>query len=279
MNFEDLLARLMAMAAEQLRLPQEYAWAPAGATIVALLAGLLLLVRGARWAPGFTALAFLGLGGVGGYYLTPVLGTPQLATIGVVGVAAALLGVGLFRFWQALALSACLMCIGMSVYFARVLAPEVDAWMEPAPANVVDIQLPQAGSVVGEQRETATAKLASLWSHLSAHVPHFQVTFWSLIASTGLAGLIFGLLLPRASRALWGTSIGTVLFGTAAAMLLKKFAPDALAWLQANPNWGWGVVAAIWLGGFLHNYRDTRRRRRSGDAGDDVPVGADAARA
>ena len=270
MNMEDLLGRLFELVTAQVRLPAEYAWAPLGAAFALVVGGLLFLIRGAKWAPGFTAVAFLGLGGVGGYYLTPLIGTPLAVTVALTAVVSALIGIGFFRFWQAAALAGCLMCAGFGVYFARVLTPEVNAWLEPEPADVVAIQLPDAGTVVGEARDTALTKVSSLWSHLSATVPNFQLSFWSVICSTGLAGLIFGLLLPRASRALWATSIGTVLLGVGSVFVLKQYSPDSLTWLKSNTTWAWGVVGVIWLTGFLYNFTSVRRRKAPTDASADA---------
>jgi hypothetical protein len=63
MALEELLVALFETMTDQLRLPEGYEWAPLAGLCTATGFGLLLLLRGARWAPGLAALTFLGIGG------------------------------------------------------------------------------------------------------------------------------------------------------------------------------------------------------------------------
>ena len=200
MTLEELFFALFATLTEHLKLPDGYGWAPVTGLSLVTALGLVLLVRGARWAPGLAALTFLGVGGLVGTFLATAVGTPFWPTVGVLGVVGFVLGIVLFRFWQAALLAACFAIAGLSVYYGRALTPEVQNWVS-ASAEPGFVTLQPAGTVVGENQASAMAELSSLWTHLSQHVPHFTLTVWALVLSTGLAGLIFGLLLPRASRA------------------------------------------------------------------------------
>ena len=131
------------------------------------------------------------------------------------------------------------------------------------------ITLPVAGTVVGENSQTAMAEVRSLLDHLNKTVPSFQATATTLVLVTGLAGLVFGLLLPRASRALWAASIGTVLFGVGLTGLLKQFAPDALDWLLADKMRAWGIVGAIWVISLAVNLVTCRSRKSAKKKSDD----------
>jgi hypothetical protein len=263
MTLDELLLALFQAATEHLKLPEGYGWASFAGLILVTAFGLLLLVRGAKWAPAFGALTFLGLGVFVGAFLARAIGTPMWITSGLTGVVGCVLGLVLFRFWQALLLGMCFVIAGLSVYSVRSLHVEMENWMSLPPG--ADITLPAAGSVVGEHQLTATQKLSSLWTHLSENVPHFTLTFWALVVSTGLAGLVFGLLLPRISRALWAASLGTLFFGIGVTILLRELAPSALDWLGTHHALSWSIVAALWLLSLAHNLVSCRRRKPAAD--------------
>ena len=255
----ELLFALFETFTEHIKLPEGYGWAPIAGLSAATGFGLLLLLRGARWAPGLAAVTFLAIGGLGGSFLVRAIGTPFWPTVGVAGVLGFVLGLVMFRFWQALLLATCCIIAGLSVYFVRSLHPEVANWHASLAESGL-VTLPPAGTIAGDNRPSALAELNSLWQHLDANVPSFATTSLVLVLSTGLAGLIFGLLLPRASRALWATSLGTLTFGVGATALLKQFAPDALDWLLADNLRAWVIVGIIWLLSLGLNLATCRRK-------------------
>jgi len=260
MTPEELLFAIFKATIEHLKLPDGYGWAPLAGTGIVIGFGLVLLARGAKWAPGLAALSFLAIGGLIGSFLARAIGTPFWPTVGIVGVLGFVLALVMFRLWQAILLASCFAIAGLSVYYVRGLYIEIDRWNSLAP-EATEITLPTAGTVVGENRLTAMQGLSSLWTHLSQNVDGFQTTFWILVLSTGLAGLIFGLLLPRASRALWAASLGTMFFGIGTTALLMRFAPNILDWLQANHAWAWTIVGIVWLLSLAYNFKTCRRRK------------------
>ena len=167
-----LLFALFETMTEHLRLPEGYQWAAWAATGLVTAFGLLLLIRGAKWARGLAALAFLGIGGVAGSFLAHAIGTPWWPTVGVVGAVGFVLGLMLFRFWQAVLLASCFVIAGLSVYYVRGLYIEIDRWNSLAP-QATEITLPMAGTVVGDNRPTAMQGLSSLWTHLSQNMDGF----------------------------------------------------------------------------------------------------------
>ena len=260
MTPEQLLVALFETVTEQVKLPEGYEWAPLGALGALTLFGLVLLLRGAKWAPGLAALTFFGLGGWAGAFLAKAIGIPIWPAVAVVGLLGGVLAVVTFRFWQALLLSACCMIAGLSVYFVQSLHPEVANWR--AGLNDAGLpQLPPAGTVVADAGPTVAATLGSLWAHLAQTVPNFTATFWTLVLATGLVGLIVGLWLPRVSRALWAASLGTVSFGIGCTFLVKHFAPGVYDWLLAGNARAWGIVGVVWLASFLLNLLGCRRSR------------------
>lgn len=262
MTPEEIIVALFRTLTDHLRLPEGYAWAPMAITAAVAVFGLLLMIRGARWAPAMGALAFLAVGGGIGSFLAQAIGTPLWPTVGVTGVVGFILGLTLFRFWQALLLATCFVVAGLSIYYVRSLTPEVENWLSATPQTGM-ITLPQAGSVVGDARISGWADVQSLYTHLDQNVPDFAQTFWMLTLVTGVAGLIFGLLLPNASRSLWAATMGTLFFGIGLTAGLNHFAPEALEWLKSNHQAAWGLVGLIWIFSMAVNLITCRKKKAS----------------
>jgi hypothetical protein len=271
MTPEELLFALFATVTEHIKLPAGYEWAPLAGLCVATAFGLLMLVRGARWAPGLAAFTFLGIGGAAGSFLAQAIGTPFWVTVVVVAVVGFVLGLALFRLWQAVLLSACFIIAGFSVYYVRVLTPEVQNWVS-ASSEPGFVTLQPAGTVVGDNRPSALTELNSLWRHLDASIPDFSTTSLVLVLSTGLAGLIFGLVLPRVSRALWAASLGMLIFGIGATALLKQFAPGVLEWLLADNLRAWSVVGAVWALSLVLNLLTCRKKTEKNEREEKAPA-------
>jgi hypothetical protein len=261
MSLDQIIQGALTTLQSHVQLPFDAAWVPTVSAAVVAAGGLLMMMRGARWAPALAAVAFLGVGGFGGWNLAGQISTPPPLTAAVAGVLAAFIGVGFFRLWQAGLLAAVLMVAGISAYFARDLRPQVQAWVDAAPASET-IELPAAGTVVGETAATWQSRAGDLWNHLSASVPGFQTTFYGILAGTGLIGLIFGIAFPRVSRSLWASSIGVALGLLGTGGLLQQHAPAALDWARTNGSIAWAGVGVIWLTSVLYNYRTLPRRGR-----------------
>lgn len=260
MTTEELLAALWRALAGHLQLPPGYEWAPTAGLVATALFGLLLMTRGARWAPALAGVTFCALGAGGGALLARVLGTPTAPTAVVAAVATLAIGLLAFRLWQALLLAACFATLGIGVYYVRELTPHVRSWLDGG-LEGGEIALPPAGSVTANHSSAAT-ELSSLWAHLAQNVDHFTTTFVGLALLTAAAGLVFGLLLPKASRALWSATLGTILLGVGIAGLLEHHAPQTLAWLTENNAWAWSIVACIWVVSVVYNLLSVRTPRR-----------------
>ncbi len=265
MTPEEVIIALFKTLTEHLKMPEGFEWAPLAGFGLATAFGLMLLLRGAKWAPALAAVTFLGIGGCVGSFLTQAIGTPLWPSVAIVGALGFVLGLVMFRFWQAILLATCFMIAGLSVYYVRVLTPEVQNWVSAGPQAGM-ITLREAGTVVGENQSTALAEFKNLWSHLDRNVPDFSTTTWILLLTTGLAGLIFGLLLPGVSRALWAASLGTLFFGIGVTAGLSHFAPSTLDWLKSNHGWAWGIVGVIWLFSLGLNLANCRRKKPDKDA-------------
>lgn len=264
MTPEEILVALFRTFTEHLRLPAGFTWVPLAITASITIFGLLLLLRGAKWAPALGALAFLAIGGGIGSFLAQAVGTPLWPTVGVVGLVGFILGLILFRIWQALLLSLCFVAAGLSVYYVRVLTPEVENWLSATPQAGL-VTLPQAGSVVGDQAAGGWSQVQGLYQHLDQNIADFTQTFWALTLVTALAGLIFGLLLPNASRSLWAATLGTLFFGIGLTSILNSVAPQALEWLKTNHGAAWGIVGLIWLFSMTINLLTCRGKKNPRD--------------
>ncbi len=282
MNNADLLLGFFKTMMTQLRIPEELSWLPVAGAFVAVLGGLVTILRGARWARGSYAFGFLLAGGVGGWFLGQANGYEPILSAGIVGVVAAVLGFALFRLWQAALLAGIAMTVAVGFYTVGYLTPEIQAWTEGPPADDIVFSLEAAAPAVAAATETVDwrTRLAGvgveargLWDHLNANVPNFQATLFSVLGSSGLVGLVFGLLWPRASRALWVATGGTMAVGMGMAGLLQHYSPSTLEWLTANPQAGWVIVGTLWLGAFLYSMM-TGKPKKKASAEDPLPAAA-----
>ncbi len=270
MSTTDTLMGLWAAFSKQIVLPAEYAWAPSAGLAVLTLLGLIMLARGAQWAPGLAGMLFGVLFGGVGTALAGKVGLPPVPTGLVAGVVGLGAGFMLFKLLQALIMSACLAVLAVGVYYARVLTPEVHNWLSRG-VQGAELTLPAAGTVVGDGPHWSV-ELNSLWTHLTGAVPQFQMTLFGLIAVLGLAGFVLGWLLPALSRALWAATLGTTLVGIGVFGLLGQYAGSTFESLRANPNAVLGALGGLWLLAFGWNLFCTRRRKPRAAAEDDAGV-------
>lgn len=238
--------------------PSGQAWVPYAGVAGVTLFGLVLMLRGARLAPLLAACLFLGAGAIGGSYAAAGFGLPLWPTMGAAGVIGFILGLAMFRFWLATLVGVCFAGAGLGVYGAQVLAPHILNYQSQGLGPQVTI--PEPGSPLAVQG-TSPEELGKLWTHLSATVPNFQPSFFAIGIATLLAGFIFGMLLPTASRALFAATAGTFLVGCGVTAGLQSFAPAGLAWLQSNTGLSWSAVGVAWFAALIYNMVTCRTKR------------------
>lgn len=259
MSPEQLLSAFLATWQDHVKLPEQWAWAAVGVPALLALGGLMMMIRGARWAPGILGTAFL-IGGlaVGRAFSQSLTNLPPIATVGLSGLLALVIGVWMFRLWQAVMLGTVTASAGLLVYYARELTPAVSQWL----GDGQNITLRPAGSVVGAEQPARSmlTEAQSLWTHLATNVSGFEFNFWTVVAVAGVAGLAFGWLLPRTSRALWAATLGTIGCGIGTTGVMQKLAPEAMNWMLAHNTAAWATVLGAWAVSFAINYASVRPR-------------------
>ena len=244
-------------------IPPEAAWIPTLMLAVTAFLGVMFMVKGARLAPALSAIVFALVGGVMGTFLPGLLGTPLWPTVFVSGAAGLVLGLLLFKVWLAVLVGVCLASAGLSVYSGRVLREPLSEYL----AAGLDTQqqlvtLPAAvdGSV---EAPSPGEELGRLWSYLAENVESFETSFFAIVISTGLAGLIFGLALPRAARSFVAATLGTGLLLLAAGAFTRTYWPAGVDLLN---QWGLLTAGVLWCAALVYNIADQRpaRPRKNG---------------
>lgn len=257
MSPEQILSALLATWHDHVKLPEQWAWATLGIPAVVALGGFTMMWRGARWAPGVMGIAFAGLGLLGGHQASVTWQLPLGPALGGGALIGLIAGVWMFRFWQALLLGIGAASAGVCVYYVRDLTPAVSQWL----GDGHEITLRPAGTVVGAEVGTSfRTEVASLWQHLTAAVPSFEFNIYTIIIAAGVAGIFFGWMLPRASRALWASTVGTICAGVGVTAIMQKVAPEQLQVLLNNNTVAWAVVGSAWAVSFALNYAAVRPR-------------------
>lgn len=238
--------------------PTNLLWVPwAGCAFSAVL-GLVLMLRGAKLAPKLLALSLALLGGIAGSHLAKQFNLPFWAIVGSTAIVGLVLGFALFRFLLAGFLAACAVLGSLTAYGVNVLNVPLSQYGKSLTSDgMVKLSPADAGPV------TPWTELGNVWTYLSTHadVPNFQQSFWAIVISTGVAGLMFGLLLPRAARALWAATAGVLFLGVGGYAALDRLAPQALDPLLQNPMLAWGIVGGVWLVSLVINLRSLREKK------------------
>jgi hypothetical protein len=228
-------------------------WMPLAAASVIAIIGLVFMVKGARLAPILAALIFAGLGALFGPLLSNWFGTPLWPSVAGAGAAGLLLGIVLFRLWLALLVGACLTLAALAVYGGQTLREPLNGYLSAGLDREKQlVTLPDAGSPLAPSTDWQK-EAAGLWSYLGQNVPNFQNSVWAIMASAGLAGLIFGLLMPKLARAFWAASLGTALLAAAVSAVIHLRWPAATPWLQRD---GLIVAAVLWAISLAYNWAD-----------------------
>lgn len=244
-------------------IPTDIAWLPTAGGLGTIVFGLILMLKGARLAPFLAAVAVAVIGGLGASFLALQLGTQPWPTITVGAVVGLVVGILFFRMLLAGLLALCAAVAGVAIYSGTVLRQPLVEFARP---EVTQIELRPAGSTP-EQFDWQ-----SLWTYLQENVPNFQTSFAAVVLATAIAGGLMGIFMPKASRALFAASAGTLVTAGAAYGLMAQYWPEGPAVLG---QWMYAIVAIIWCASLLYNLSDIRGPKPArGGAVDAAPAPA-----
>ena len=194
MTINDLPGMLLQTVQDHI--PTGAAWVPLAVLAGIAGAGLILMTRGARLAPGLTAVAIAFGGGALGAMLVPLVNTPFWPTVAIASTLGLVFGIVLFRLWLAILVAGCLVVASLGVYANQTLRDPLNTYLSRGlDVQNQEITLRPAGEVVAA-RSTAQTELAGLWDYLSDTVPAFKSSVFVILTAAAVAGLIFALLLP-----------------------------------------------------------------------------------
>jgi hypothetical protein len=236
-----------------LHITPEAAWAALAILGAVALVGLVFMVKGAKLAPGLAAVTTAAGGGVVGTMLPAAVATPFWPTVAVCAAVGLVLGFLLFRVLLAALVGACFALVGICVYGGQVLIQPLNAYeargFDPQ-QQLVRLQPAAPESVAAAHWQ---AEIGGRWQYLSETVPNFQVSVFAIVASTLVAGMVFGLLLPKLARAVWAASLGTGM------VFLATYVAVSLQWpehLGVLAQWGPLVASGLWLLSLAYNFMD-----------------------
>jgi hypothetical protein len=234
-------------------MPTDIAWVPAAAAGLAIVLGLLLMVRGARLVPALVSAIFAASGVYAGLLASQAFGTSPGPTTAAGGLIGLILGFLFFRLWVAGLVAGLFVAVALTVYGARVLQGPLGEYggrlKDQGGAQLVSLKEPATTQAAAAWQAVA----AELWTYLGERVPTFQASFYAIVISAGVAGLLLGLLLPRVARSVCAATLGTPLLLAAAYALLHGRWPQADAWFD---RWGVTLAAILWGLSLIYNLAD-----------------------
>lgn len=253
MESQELLHSLLQALREHI--PSGPGWTPVTLTAAAGLLGLILMLRGARFAPAVVALGLTIGGGFVGSLVSNWAAIPLGPALcaGIGGVAGLILSLALFRLWIALQVAALLVAAALALYSTRLAQP-----LSTFVSKEYDPQTQQVTLLAPEelppQQQAWHTQAADLWAYLGEQVPAFQISFFAIVVSAALAGLVFAGLMPKAARSFWAATLGTGLFVASAWFVLYALAPPEL--LERVGPWGPTIAGTLWCVSLLANLID-----------------------
>ena len=256
----EWLDRLMEAARQHLS--AGYAWTPWMTSAAVIFGAVIVLLKGARLVRWIISGGFLVAGGWAGAEIAHRAALPFWPTMLITAAVAVIVGALLARLWLAVMLAGCAAGGSLALYYAKVLDPVLRRFNDEGVATVTLAEPGEATTALGGIVSRAQ------WEFLSANVSHLQMSLMAIVISTMLAGLVFGLLLPRFSRAVSAATAGTL------ALLVGVYGlSHLLGWqdqLLQLGSWTWFATGGVWLFSLLYNlldeHRATRRAQPKGDA-------------
>ncbi|MCK4340871.1 MAG: hypothetical protein KAY37_04020 [Phycisphaerae bacterium] len=269
MDTTDLPTKLLDLLT--LQISPGIAWAPQAGAVVLAVVGLVFLIKGAKLAPVLIALLSAGLCALAGSLVTCWLPVPLWPTVAVAGILGLVLALKFSKVLFALLMTICLVTASLGLYGGHVLERPIQDYFskgldlenESSPVSLLD-----PDEALPAQLPLDT-ELSGLWTHLGESVPTFKASLVAIVLTTALAGLIFGLLLPKAARAFWAATVGTGLLLPAVYVILHGYWPAGAAWLG---RWSVLVAALLWGLSLVYNLNDiTEKRPKKADETEEKP--------
>lgn len=269
------LPRMLFDAVSQ-HLPGYAAWAQSAALAAGALAAVVLVLRGARTAPLFTAIVLTAGGAAAGFLGGQYFNIPAAPTAGLGAAIGLAVGLAYFRFWLAVLVAVCFACVSSGVYADRVLLEPLASYtshnLDVADPEQLGVRLPAAADALAAASTEATPtgrlvqELGHIWAFLGQSVPNFQISLSAVAVLMAVAGFLFGILLPRASRAVWAATSGTFLLMLCGVGLAQSHAPALMEWLLSIGRWGWAIVGGVWAISLIINLRDMQKAAKKAAA-------------
>ncbi len=226
-------------------------WASAVPVAVgAIVAGLTLALWGSRLLRTLYVLGFMALGGVIGKEVAIRQQVDVLIGLVVGAGVLAAVGYALYRWWIGVttALLATVLAVALS-------APKLLEARQSFEDNALGMstQVFQPGAEVSYSGDR-------VWQYFWEKNRSAVYNTLGPIALSGLMGLIFGLLLPRAATIVGTSLLGVlILFGGLGVLLAQRW-PEAWARAQSNGPWSAGVAIAVFILSMMYQATHTGRK-------------------
>ncbi|MEW6249427.1 MAG: hypothetical protein AB1716_02190 [Planctomycetota bacterium] len=222
-------------------------WAPPVAFALLALVGIAFVFKGARLMPAVAAIVLGGVGAALGGQLDSIQGLPPWLGAAAGAVVGILAGVLFFRLWLGLLVATCVTAVSLAAYTFQSLGPSLQNYLTPG------LDTANGRITLAVEGPPPPPSLSGLWQHLSTDVTGFEINTFTILLGAAIAGLIFGLLLPRVARSFWAATFGSGFLLVGAYGLMRLRWPTAVAWYE---QWALLVAAGVWTLSLVWNLFD-----------------------
>ncbi len=238
-GLEELLSLISdGLAFMRYHLPPDLLPSSVTASMVAVVAGLMLALWGARLLKLSYVLGFMALGGYAGVHLARTFQVDVLIGLVLGGGLVGLLGYVLYRWWVALTACALAMLVVGTLGGAQVLPAEIDAYLQHASGSPGEAYvLPEPGGMEPQGWSAVTAALASMRDYFWADRRGLVLRSGAVLGLAGLLGLALGIVFPRLTSIVVTSFIGLGMVVIGLGALISSRRPELWEAMSTHGNW------------------------------------------
>jgi hypothetical protein len=238
-------------------------------SLVAVVAGVFLAFRCARYERGVVCMFALLLGAWAGFRVSLLIDSPGPISAAVGAVAVAVIGYRTYRWWLAAGSVVVLFSLAMLFQLGRGdlqrYLPAASASSGTSTGDQVQLRTPEEQA--RNLYPAAPDQLAKFRERVVAELGELGIRGWLLPALAGIVGLILAIWALRTFAVVWIGLLGAAMAIMGLSTFVGAHWPDARAELIARPQFTAYAIAGLWLLGLILQAKEARFPRKKPAAG------------
>ena len=231
--------------------------------------GLAMCLGGARAVRTLITAVFGVFGAILGAWLSVRTPFPAWLTVTIGTLALGYTGNVGYRVWVGVGSAVMLTTVVMIIYGGNTVVPQFNAFSNPTRANVFkNMEFRVPGVKEARLRHTEPSEyFDQFWQYFKEQEPKWRLHLSLMTVSAAVAGLVFGMLAPKFSSALWTSAVGIVFLTTSVVTATAEMNPEAEANYLAHPDYvGWTMLIGLSGATYLQWLTIKKPKKKKGGA-------------